>query len=229
LLIATPAAVAFLERLGGAEPQPALHVPFPAGQAHPKADPLAPAYGQEAAVIPEGAGDEEAPDGIELAAFGSSEFAKVILGGIWGRPPALDLDGEANLHRLLEALAARKLLHSARDISDGGIAVALAQSAFPLGIGARVEQDDSLQRHPLFGLFAEPASTVFVSAAPASVSDLEKLAAKHHIMTARIGTTGGNRLEISVDRETFISASVEELRRPWASALEANLHGEVSE
>ena len=57
-------------------------------------------------------------------------------------------------------------IRSARDISDGGIAVALAQAAFPLGIGATVEQDQSLMAHPLFGLFAEPASTMIVTADP---------------------------------------------------------------
>ena len=69
----------------------------------------------------------------ELARFGSSEFAKVVLGELWGKPPALDLDAEADLHTLLAELAERKLLHSARDISDGGIAVSLAQAAFPHG------------------------------------------------------------------------------------------------
>ena len=51
-------------------------------------------------------------------------------------------------------------MHSARDVSDGGIAVALAQAAFVNNIGAHVEQEQSLMVHPLFGLFAEPASTV---------------------------------------------------------------------
>ena len=54
-----------------------------------------------------------------------------------------------------EVLAERELLTSARDISDGGIAVALAQAGFPKGIGATIEQDQSLMIHPLFGLFAE--------------------------------------------------------------------------
>ncbi len=40
----------------------------------------------------------------ELAAFGSSEYAKVVLGGIWGQPPPLDLDAEADLHTLLAVL-----------------------------------------------------------------------------------------------------------------------------
>ena len=63
-------------------------------------------------------------------------------------------------------LATRKLVRSARDISDGGIAVALAQAAFANGIGATVEQEPSLMAHPLFGLFAEPASTVIVTTDP---------------------------------------------------------------
>jgi hypothetical protein len=56
----------------------------------------------------------------------------------------------------------------------------------------------------------------------------EKLADKYNFLTARIGTTGGDRLEISVDGESFISAPLADLRKPWASALEAILHDEVT-
>jgi phosphoribosylformylglycinamidine synthase len=165
-------------------------------------------------------------DGL-LQAFGSSEFAKALLGSLWGTPPSLDLDAEADLHSLLQALADRKLVRSACDVSDGGIAVALAQAGFPKHIGASVEQDPSLLAHPLFGLFAEPASTVLVSTAPENVSAIEKLAGKFSFLAARIGATGGNPLQINVDGESFISAPLEDLRRIWASALEANLREEV--
>ncbi len=164
----------------------------------------------------------------ELAAFGSSEFAKVLLGTLWGNPPELDLEAEARLHKLLQELAKHKLVHSARDISDGGIAVAVAQSAFSKGIGAKIDQDQSLMVHPLFGLFAEPATTVLLTTAPGHVSSIEKLAADHSFFIARIGNTGGNRLEISVDREPFISAPVNDLRKPWATALEATFRNEVT-
>jgi phosphoribosylformylglycinamidine synthase len=162
-----------------------------------------------------------------LAAFGSSEYAKAVLGGVWGRPPALDLAGEARLHELLQELADRGLMSSARDLSDGGIAVAIAQCSFPLGIGAAVDQDQSLLAYPLFGLFAEPASTVVVSTSHHHVSAIEKAAGDHGIFAARIGTTGGGQLQISVDRQPFISAPVTALRSIWADALETNLHGEV--
>jgi phosphoribosylformylglycinamidine synthase len=125
-------------------------------------------------------------------------------------------------------LATRKLIRSARDISDGGIAVALAQATFPKGIGATVEQEQSLMAHPLFGLFAEPASTVLVTTHPGNLSKIEELAGEYSFLAARIGTTGGERLEISVDGESFVSVPITDLRKPWASALEATLHGEVT-
>jgi phosphoribosylformylglycinamidine synthase len=163
-----------------------------------------------------------------LASFGSSEYAKVVLGGIWGQPPPLDLDAEARLHKLLVLFAERGLVRSARDLSDGGIAVALAQAAFPLSIGATVEQDCSLLAHPLFGLFAEPASTMLLTAAPGDFDEIENLASKHGFLAARIGATGGTRLEISVDRETLLSAPIADLRKTWSSSLEANIHEEVT-
>ncbi len=207
----------------GEEPNPDLEVPF-------RPEPMKYYPVESAEPQPVADADPEEPEATaaaNLASFGSSEFAHAVLGGLWGTPPALDLDAEADLHSLLSALAARKLLRSARDISDGGIAVALAQAGFAQGIGVTVEQEPSLMAHPLFGLFAEPASTVLVTALPAHVSAIEKLAGEFSFFAVRIGTTGGAGLEISVDREPFLSASLDELRKPWAAALEATLHDEV--
>jgi phosphoribosylformylglycinamidine synthase subunit PurL len=183
---------------------------------------------QEEPVVQEKADATEAEATEELAAFGSSEYAKVILGGIWGQPPPLDLEAEANLHKLLAELAWRKLVHSARDLSDGGIAVALAQAGFRKGIGAKVEQDPSLLAHPLFGLFAEPASTVLVTASYGNASEIERLAGEFNFLAAPIGTTDGDRLEISVYGDKFVSATLSELCKTWATALEATLHDEVT-
>ncbi|MFZ0743229.1 MAG: AIR synthase related protein, partial [Terracidiphilus sp.] len=207
----------------GEEPDPSLKVPLnpPAISQYPL-----PALEREPRV-------REQPDASDadvaanLAAFGSSEFAKVILGSLWGTPPALDLEAEAGLHKLMAELTWKGLISSARDISDGGIAVALAQAAFTKNIGATVEQEKSLMVHPLFGLFAEPASTLLVTTPPDNVSAIEKLAGEYSFFAARIGTTGGNRLDISVDRESFISAPLSDLRKPWADSLEATLHGQV--
>jgi phosphoribosylformylglycinamidine synthase len=214
----------------GEEPNPDLHVPFHPEQVESHADPLAPAIGGDQAVLhPEDAAETDATATEELVVFGSSEYAKVVLGGIWGQPPPLDLDAEADLHILLRVLADRQLVHSAGDIADGGIAVALAQAGFPNGIGATIEQDQSLLLHPLFGFFAEPASTVLLTAEPNRVAAIEELADEYGYYAVRIGTTGGDRLEVNVYRQPMISASLASLQKPWANALEAALHGEVSE
>ncbi len=214
----------------GETPDPNLKVPFKPAPMNPylalamTPEPPFPLTSPTVTPVPEAS---PATSDANLASFGSSEYANEILGGIWGQPPPLNLGAEASLHTLLTELAWRKLVHSARDISDGGIAVALAQASFPNRIGATVEQVQSLLAHPCFGLFAEPASTVVVTAEPGKIKAIEELAGDYGYFVDRIGATGGGRLEINVDHEPMISASIESLRKPWATALEATLHGEV--
>jgi phosphoribosylformylglycinamidine synthase subunit PurL len=207
----------------GEEPKPDLKVPF-------RPEPMR-YYPVEAQAEPVPDADPEAPEATaaqNMFVFGSSEFAKAVLGELWGTPPMLDLDAEADLQKLLTVLARKKLIRSARDISDGGIATALAQATFERGIGAKVDQESSLMTHPLFGLFAEPASTVLITTVHENISGIEKLATEFSYVCARIGTTGGNRLEISVYGDVLISAPLSELREPWARSLEAALHNEVT-
>ncbi len=218
----------------GEKPDPELKVPFKPVPINPyivlslTAEPGFPIAAPISEPVSDALEDTTDSPAVELAAFGSSEYAKAILGSLWGTPPPLDLEAEADLHTILQESARRKLLRSARDISDGGISVALAQATFHRGIGASIEQERSLMVHPLFGLFAEPASTVLLTADPSQVGAIEELAGKYSFFAARIGTTGSDRLEISVYGEMLISAPISELRAPWATALEASLHNEVT-
>jgi phosphoribosylformylglycinamidine synthase len=217
----------------GEKPDPNLAVPFEPVPINPyivaslTPTPGFPIAGPVVEPVLDAPQDSEDSPALELRAFGSSEFAKAVLGSLWGTPPPLDLEAEADLHSLLQGLAQRKLLRSARDLSDGGIAVAVAQSCLQTGIGATVEQDQSLLVHPLFGLFAEPASTILATTHPSKIGAIEKLAEDYNFFVARVGTVGGDRVEIAVDHQTFISASLTDLRKPWADSLEAILHGEV--
>jgi phosphoribosylformylglycinamidine synthase subunit PurL len=207
----------------GEAPKPDMKVPF-------RPEPMR-YYPVETEAEPVPDADLEAPEATaaqNMSAFGSSEYAKAVLGELWGTPPSLDLDAESDLQKLLTVLATKKLIRSARDISDGGIATALAQATFERGIGARVDQEPSLMTHPLFGLFAEPASTVLISTVHENTSEIEKLANDFSYLCTRIGTTGGDRLEISVYGDLLISARISELRKPWARSLEAALHNEVT-
>src|SRR5437879_7166826 len=70
--------------------------------------------------------------------FGSSEYAKEILGALWGYPPELDIEKEATLQRALVAIIRAGLVESAHDCADGGLAVALVESALPGGVGLSV-------------------------------------------------------------------------------------------
>jgi len=212
----------------GEQPNPDLSVP-----AHPEptdatSNVVPGVMGDEPVIVQEESLEGDASASAELRIFGSSEYAKAVLHATWGRPPELDLEAEADLHTMLIELANRGLIRSARDVSDGGIAVALAQAAFANDIGAQVEQEQSLMVHPLFGLFAEPASTVLLTTDPEHVSEVQEIAEHFKFNIARIGTTGGDRLEISVYGDGFISASLAELRRPWSKSLEAALHNEVT-
>ncbi len=218
----------------GEQANPSLDVPFQPLPINsyivpPMAlDPAFPVAGPIATPVSGAPDDTTDSTAIEMAAFGSSEFAKVVLRSTWGKPPALDLDAESDLHTVLQELSNRKLVRSARDISDGGIAVAVAQSTFSKGIGATVDQEQSLMVHPLFGLFAEPATTALITTDASHIATIEKRAGEYNFFVARIGTTGTDRLEITVDRQPFISAPLADFREPWSKSLEATLHDEVT-
>jgi phosphoribosylformylglycinamidine synthase II len=169
-----------------------------------------------------------------LKAFGSSEYAKHFLKALWGTPPSLSLAAEAELHKCLAKLADAGLLHSARDISDGGIAVALAEGCFGRQIGVRVTVPGSLPDDPMACvLFAEHASEVIVTCAAESVEKIKSIADEHGLVTVvQLGTTIADRVEISVNGQQVISESVKNLLEPWRSglpnALESTFHRDSS-
>src|ERR1700726_2542089 len=112
--------------------------------------------------------------------FGSPDYAQEILGALWGYPPELDLEKEAALQKAVIELIQQGLVESVHDCSDGGVAVALAEKAFPAGVGARV----NLASGGLFAeyaLFGEDASRVLVSCDPGSVARIKEVAGKHGI------------------------------------------------
>jgi phosphoribosylformylglycinamidine synthase len=166
--------------------------------------------------------------------FGSSEYAKTILGELWGRPPLLELLDEAELHKCLAKLAAEKLLHSARDISDGGIAIALAEGCFAKQVGVRVEVPGGLSADPMAcALFAEHASEVVISCALESIERIKKIVDGFGFVTVmNLGSTVADQVEIRMYGEPVISESIASLFEPWRrglpDALESTFHRENS-
>jgi len=157
--------------------------------------------------------------------FGSSEYAKEILGTLWGYPPELDLEKEAGLQKAVIELIQHGLVDSVHDCADGGMAVALTEKALPRGVGARV----SLTYGSLFAefvLFGEDASRIVISCDPGNVARIKQVAEKHGSAAEVIGETISRQLEISLDGNVVISAPVSELNAAYENALESALRTE---
>ena len=157
--------------------------------------------------------------------FGSSEYAKEILGTIWGYPPVLELEKEAALQKALVEIIQAGLVDSAHDCSEGGIAVALAESAFLHNLGGRVNLASS-GLPAEFVLFGEDASRVVLSCDPSNLPRIQQVAVKYGLSADNIGQTVPERLEIQVDGKTVVSASVGDLQGVYEGALEQALRPE---
>ena len=150
--------------------------------------------------------------------LGSSEYAKHVLGEVWGLPPKLDLKQEAAVQKCLRELITNGEIESAHDCSEGGLAVALAEAAFVTGVGAEVDLT-SKGLFPEALLFGEEASRVVISCNANKTEIIQKIALKWGIRAARIGRTVPEHLKIAIDGKQAVLAPVSELRRVWDTAL----------
>ncbi len=162
------------------------------------------------------------------AELGSSAFTHTAFGVLWGEVPELNLDAEAALHEALIQLAQRSLIHSAKDISDGGLAVALAVSSLTGGIGVRATLGALHEGEYIAALFNENGSEVLVSCAPEAYATICTLLDEvGKVWPLDLGETIEGWVEINAAGLTLIEASVEELRLPWNSGLATQLAEEV--
>jgi len=158
--------------------------------------------------------------------FGSSEYAKEILGAVWGYPPELRLEKEAALQKALVEIIQARLLESAHDCSSGGLAVALAEAALERGVGVNVEMA-SEGLPPEFALFGEDASRVIVACDPAHVPRLKAVGVQYGLSAEKLGETTLGQFEIRLDGQVVLSAAVSELREVYENALERVLRTEA--
>jgi len=126
------------------------------------------------------------------AEFGGSLWARVAHRHIGGRPPAVDLDAERDLAAVLVAAAERGLLAAAHDLSDGGLAIALAECCLAGGQGCAVR----LPGDPFASLFGESAARAVVAVVPGAEAEFAALCSSHGTPAAELGVTGGSTLEV---------------------------------
>ncbi|HTM03349.1 MAG TPA: phosphoribosylformylglycinamidine synthase subunit PurL [Vicinamibacterales bacterium] len=161
--------------------------------------------------------------GESRAELGGSEYLHVVHGLIRGVPPALDLEREAALQRLLVEGAASGLIRSAHDCAEGGLAITIAESCFDTGLGASIDVPGLEAGH--FGdvvtLFGESASRVVVSVRAQQAAELLALARKAGVPAAAIGTVGGGAVRMSIDGRSVIDAPLVELEHLWSTSIES--------
>tara|TARA_Y100000590_G_scaffold106929_1_gene121651 strand:+ start:5297 stop:7537 length:2241 start_codon:yes stop_codon:yes gene_type:complete len=162
--------------------------------------------------------------GTDRFELGGSMWLAKMRGIESGRPPEVDLGYERRLQKFLVLSGERRLLSSSHDISDGGIAVALAESCFGLeGCGASVTLNaESTLEECLFG---ESTGRVLVTTDCAE--DVLSLARDSDVPAIVVGKTGGERLKISsLNDSVLIDVSVAQLKSVWEDAIPSRMDPE---
>jgi phosphoribosylformylglycinamidine synthase len=146
-----------------------------------------------------------------------------------GHVPSLDMARELAVQAAALAAAEAGLLHSAHDCSDGGIAVALAESCFSSlnreAIGADIDLPGTLP--VATRLFSESPSRILISFDQSVLGQLEEIAAKAGSPLTLLGRVGGDSIRIAVDGEDVIEVRVNELERGWRGSIGGQLRTEV--
>ena len=187
--------------------------------------------------------EESAFSSAFVREFSSSEYSKTVGGIVAGQPPAIDLAAEKRLIDCLVALANDGVVSSAHDISDGGLAVTLAESCFAsthkrpachsersprseesafsfLGADLKLPGDAPAES----ALFSEHGARCVVTVAPAKLAALQAIARQYTVAASEIGqVTGSASLRIEYKGRAIVDSPVEDLRDPWANSLERTL------
>jgi phosphoribosylformylglycinamidine synthase subunit PurL len=145
--------------------------------------------------------------------IGGTEYLKVIHNLVTGKIPSINLIIHKHTIDYLLSLIKSGLVYSAQDISDGGLAVALAECCFGNHIGAEITYGPGCRSD--FLLFDESQSRVIVTAPPKSRDRIVQMAAGFAVPVRRIGITGGNKLKIN----NLIDVSVDKLYQIYEEAI----------
>jgi phosphoribosylformylglycinamidine synthase subunit PurL len=156
--------------------------------------------------------------------FSSSEYSKTIAQIVAGEPPQIDLAAEKRLQQMLVALARKNLVQSAHDISDGGIAVTLAECCFAAkGLSASVNLEGSVPpaEHALFN---ERGARAVVSVKSSLLARVLESARQYGVYAQQIGqVTRDKAFRIQYKGSAAVDSPLESLRDVWSHSLEQAL------
>ncbi|MCL5268008.1 MAG: phosphoribosylformylglycinamidine synthase subunit PurL [Bacteroidetes bacterium] len=170
-------------------------------------------------------GDFIAVVGLECVEMGGSEYMAVIHKLVAGKIPPVNYDYEKHLHSFLREAILARTLNSAHDVSEGGLAVTLAECCImdhERMIGAKVAMDFSARKD--FVLFSEGGGRVVISFAPDKSDEIMALAKPRQLAVEVIGVVSGERLQINgtidLDVKELATGYYGVLPSKFAAALE---------
>ena len=150
--------------------------------------------------------------------LGASEYLAVIHGIDRGTPPWIDLEAEKRLQRLVLEAAHERILRSAHDVGEGGLAVAVAECCFGgLRLGVRIALERTMRADAL--LFGESQSRVLLSVRRKHLGRLRDLAKREDVPMAVLGEVRGPSIVV----DELIDVPVEATRDRWRRAFERRL------
>jgi phosphoribosylformylglycinamidine synthase II len=159
--------------------------------------------------------------GDTIGHIGGSEYLHLINGMTAGEAPPIDLEAELRLQRALLQLITKRLVKSAHDLSDGGLAVALAESCLlgsPKPVGATINLSGNTRLDRM--LFGEDQSRMLITASKSNLSNVVSVTAASRVPSYVIGHTGGADLTINRD----LHLPLHELAHAYSHSIANFLH-----
>ena len=173
-------------------------------------------------------GDQIALIGFTMEELGGTEYLKVMFDRSEGKTPVLDRKHEKQVQDFCRELIQKGLISSAHDCSEGGLAIAAAESCFSYGgetFGATLTLESTLRNDTL--LFGETQSRIVVSFPEERINEIEDLAMAFPVDFSLIGKVGGTHYTINVNGKEIVKQEINILKELWKTSL-GNYAGQVT-
>mgnify|MGYP006262461619 CR=1 FL=1 len=161
--------------------------------------------------------------GDTKAEFGGSEYLKQLTGKIQGPCPELDMMKELALWQVIEQLNAKKLLRSAHDLSEGGLATSLFESSFVNGMGFKIEVNSDLRADEF--LFSETQSRVLISFPKEEIGDVLPILKNAAIEYTFLGDVREGKATILYNGNNILDTDLKRFKQAHQTGFEKNVFG----
>jgi len=146
-----------------------------------------------------------------------TEFQKEIMGKTEGRPPKLDLEKEKRVQATVLKGIEQGYIKSAHDLSEGGLAIALAESCISGNVGAAINAYTELTKEAY--LFSESQSRILISTMSENVENVKKISEEIGVSCHEIGYVGDDSLRITLNDKQVVKLEVNEISKVWKEAI----------